>query len=589
MIGRGDEMNVADIEKFFIDQLQNDSRFADIDMSINSSFHDLVIKPNMVIGKAIFDYIQYVRISTSLDFVKYMTQVQLDNLAANYFITRHGAKSVFTEMTLYFADDSNAFEAFEVKTSDVWRAINGSTFQATQDYIFIPSTLPIIQIIPGINYRVATFPVVSNDATGRVLAGTISNSPITHPALISATNLSDSSNLIPEETNDLLKARMLNGPAARTLVGRSNITATLTETFPNITDVFSVGYGDVEMQRDIAVASKAWSFHSGGMIDINVRTALKTATFTVEGRKLPNQNVYRLFLKRYKGYDMFGSDKSQPHPSLLYGWERVTLPDSLYMEGAQVLPELPFMFVDTTRDFIATSVIDPSQSLAWSDFEVNPDTFNVRIEISSPENFENYRFSIYEQLQVDLYFIRNIGDIVSFTLPYWTIDSLESIQNFVSNEAVRFQAADTLVKSFIPVEIIKLVIVYDRNYTINQTNLAETLSAKINAWTLPEPIRISELLKSVAAPVRLSESGRDFPNDAYKIIDQTYQTPPSYDLNYTGPTFVETRQHNIDGSSIHYYSTREISLIENFPLSASKRTTRYFVEPSRIKFIPFSW
>ena len=423
MIGRGD-MTPADIEKFFIDQLANDSRFTDIDTSTNSNFHDLLIKPNILLAQSVFNYIDYVRMGSSLDYLQYMQDPQLDNLAANYFVTRHGAKSIFTEMTLYFRDTSDAFQSFEVKTTDVWTATNGSTFAATQDYYFIPSTLPIVQIIPGVNYRVATFPITSNDATGVVLAGTITSSPVSHPALVSATNLSDSSNLIPAETNLQLKARMLNGPASRTLSGRSNITATLTDTFPNITDVFSVGYGDPEMQRDIAVASKAWSFHSGGMIDVNVRTALRPTTFTVVGRKLPNQNVYRLYLKRYKGYDLFGDDQSQPHPSLLYGWEKVLLPDTMYMEGATVLPELPFMFFDTNRAFVGTSIADPTQSLSWADFELDPVTFNLHVEINSPENYQNYRFSAYEQLQVDLYFTRNVGDTVSFTLPYWTIDSL---------------------------------------------------------------------------------------------------------------------------------------------------------------------
>ena len=133
------------------------------------------------------------------------------------------------------------------------------------------------------------------------------------------------------------------------------------------------------------------------------------------------------------------------------------------------------------------------------------------------------------------------------------------------------------------------MIVYDRNYSIDATVLSEQLAARINAWTLPEPIRLSDLLKLVSAPVRLSESGRDFPAGNSGNVDQTYDTPPSYSVNYSGPTFVETRQYNIDGTSIHYYSTRESSLIENPALSATKRTARYFVESSRIKFIASSW
>jgi len=581
-------MTPADIEKFFVDQLANDARFADIDTSVNSHFHDLVIKPNLLLAKGVLDYVNYTRIGTSLDYFSYMTPAQVDNLAANYFINRHGAKSVFAEITAYFEDSPSANQTFEVRSSDNWTGPNGAIFNTTQDYIFIPSTLPIVQVIPGINYRMAVFPVVSNNAAAKVAVASISSS-MTHPALISATNLSPSSDAVPEETNLQLKARMVNGPAARTLVGRSNITATLTETFPFISDVFSIGYGDAEMQRDIGVASKAWSFHAGGMIDTYVRTPLKPTTFQVVGRKLPNQNAYRFYMKRYKGFDMFGSDKSQPHPSLLYGWERVALPDNAYMEGATQLPELPFLFLDTSRTFSGVSIENPGQALAWSDFEIDPSNMNYKVEISSPENFDNYRFSIYEQLQVDLYFTRNIGDIVSLTIPYWTIDSLEKIQNFVSAEATRFQCSDNVVKSFVPVEIIKLVVPFDKQYSFDQTVLAERLAAMINSWILPDPIRLSDILKFVPAPVRLSESGRDFPGTGTNKVDQSYETPPSYFANYNGPTFVETRQHNINGSSIHYYSTREASLIENFPLSASKRTTRYFIEPSRIKFIPSSW
>ena len=581
-------MTPQDIEKFFIDQLANDPRYADIDTSTNSNFHDLVIKPNLLLAAGVFNYVNYTRISSSLDYFTYMSNAQLDGLAANYFVTRHGAKSVFAEITAYFADSPAANQVFTVKTTDDWSGPGGAIFHAPQEYIFIPSTLPIVQVIPGVNYRKAVFPVTSNNATTKADALTIT-SAITHPALISATNISASSEIVPEETNEQLKARMLNGPAARTLQGRSNITITLTETFPIISDVFSIGYGDAEMQRDIGVASKAWSFHAGGMIDAYVRTPLKPVTFQVVGRRLPNQNAYRFNMKRYKGFDMFGSDKSQPHPSLLYGWEKVQLPDNLQMQGATALPELPFLFLDTAREFSAVSVETPSLSLGWQDLQIDPANMNYRIEISSPENFDNYRFSIYEQLQVDMYFTRNVGETVSLTIPYWTIDSLESIQNFVSAEANRFQCSDTIVKSFIPVEIIKMVIPYDQKYSFDTAAVASQLSTMINSWILPDPIRLSDILKFVPAPVRLSESGRDFSGTTLSNVDQSYVTPPSYFANYSGPTFIETKQHNIDGTSLHYYSTREASLVENFPLSASKRTTRYFVEPSRIQFVPSSW
>lgn len=576
-------MEYTDIKTYFINQLQIDPQFADIDTSDQSNFSDLVIKPHVYLAKVIFDYVDYIKLGSSLNYAEFMSKEQLDLLATNWFVKRKSASLVNAEMTIVIANGYS--DPLEVSTSSTFTTSDGITFSPTQDYVFLPNTLPVYNPFPGANYRIARFLVVSSNATRIVGKEEISTSSVFYPGLVSITNEASSSAPLPEEDNLALTKRMFESLTMRNNVTNASLTNNLQSAFPAVANCYAIGFGDPEMQRDIAIAGKCWSYHAGGMIDVYVRTDLKPTSFQVLAQKLPNQNVYRLYMKRYKGYDTFNQDKSNPHAELLYGWEKVLLPDKYYMREATVLPELPLLFINVPN---VTAVTYPNQTLdtlTVEDIDYDVDNRDYRIDVRSVENYESHRFSIYEQLEIDIHCLRNIGEIALFTIPYWTINDAESMQSYLTNDSNQFKVADTILKSFIPVEILNLTVAYNKNYTIDEAATRIKISDRINTWALAEPLSLSTLLNGINVPIFLSESGRDYPFANAVNIDTPSDIPPKSLYPYTGPSFAEVKQYNIDGTSHHYYSTKQIGMLENFVLSASKRTVRYFIIPDNIKFV----
>ena len=579
MIGNG-SMDAQSIQLFFRNKLANTSEFADLDTSPQSNTNDLLIKPHTTLSASIFEFINYLDNGSSLANADLMSSAQLDNYMSNFFINRRTQSYVTVSEAVYLAED--ATEPLEVYTTDTFTAPGGVTFNPTQNYVFVPSTLPVISVL-GTNYRVAYFTISSRTATAQVAQNTITSSSLSHPSLIRVTNEQASSIPAAAETNAEFVARSKKSYGNRTFLSNTAFNIAIPAAYPSITDMYAIGYGDPEMQRDISIQGKAWSFHAGGLIDLYVRSTLKPSTFTVQATRLPNQNVYRLYMKRYKGFDVFGHDSSNPHPGLLYGWEQVELPDDHYMVGASVLPELPLLFIDYDNLKII-NVSDATINLTIDNVQIDPDTANYKIFIRSFPGKENLRFSIYEQLEIDIYCDQNIGEVVNVVLPYYTADSLEDVQNFITQSESQFKCADTVVKSFVPVEIVRLNIVTQSGYALDEDATRTALTNAINTWSVSEPISISTLLQNISVPVRLAELGRDFQTGALSTQDISYQRPPSLSSTYSGPTYAEMRQHNINGDVIHYYSTRRIGMIENFSLSASQRTVRYFINPENITF-----
>jgi hypothetical protein len=173
------------------------------------------------------------------------------------------------------------------------------------------------------------------------------------------------------------------------------------------------------------------------------------------------------------------------------------------------------------------------------------------------------------------------------------MDSLESIQQYVQNPQSIFHCADTVVKSFIPVEIRDFTIKYDNKYSVDVTGLTILLANIINNWNSPEHIRLSTLLSNVPVPVRIGQVGDDFTVDAGLFGPDGYITVPPSQMNQNQynklPTYIEVVQHNIDNSIYHFVSTDQLCSIEIPKLSATRRTVKYFIQPENIHFIPTSW
>ena len=224
--------------------------------------------------------------------------------------------------------------------------------------------------------------------------------------------------------------------------------------------------------------------------------------------------------------------------------------------------------------------------------ETYTDTSEYKVEVI-PLNSQNLRFSIYEQIELRFYMTQDVGDVATIILPYFTMDSLEAIQQHVQDPQTVFHCADLIVKSFIPVEIRDFTIKYDKKYSVDVAGLTTLFCNIINNWNSPEHIRLSTLLSNVPVPVRIGQIGEDFPTDTGLFSPDEYiTTPPSQmssDLYDKLPTYIEIIQHNIDNSVFHFVSTDQVGSIERPELSATRRTVKYFIQPENVHFIPSSW
>ena len=581
-------MDASDVRQFFIAALAQDQDLSDLDTSPDSNFDDLVIKPHMLFSQAIFNYIADYKATISLSNLQNLSLAQLTSLAARFFVPINTKSTLSLQITIYLNQTNNTM--LQVLTTDSFRTDDGTVFNPIQPYIFMPSSLPTT-VINGQTLYVATITTVSTNATKQITPNAVSSYSINHPALVNVVNLGSSPAPVLPDTTAQIITKLQNSLFTRNLINRPAIFNGLTQAFPNtITSVYSIGYGDPEMQRDIVPAAQAWSFHVGGTVDIFVTTSLLPCMWTAVGSRIAG-NIYRLILKRYKGYDATGIDSSNPHPGLLTGWEYVELPDN-GMPGVAILPTLPLLYVDYASNSLSIVSEDTTITANQSIVAIDTDTQDYKISVVSL-NSKNLRFSIYEQIELDITLTQDMGDSPTFNIPYFSMNSLEDIQSYINAPETIVQCADSLVKSFIPIEIRDFSIKYDKKYSLDIVALTTTLCAIINNWNSPEHIRMTTLLSNVPVPVRIGELGEAFPVSSDFLTPDNYiTTVPSQlssDVYATLPTYVEVVQHNIDGSIFHFVTTDQICSIEQPQLSATRRTVKYFIQPENLHFIPSSW
>ena len=575
-------MDYTDVRQFLVAAIQGDSNLNDLDCSPDSGFDDLVIKPHMLLSQAIFNYIESYGNTVSLANISSLTSSQLDAVVSKFFVSRRTNASLSLQLTIYLNQTNNT--VLTILTTDSFRTSDGIVFNPIQTYVLVPSALSTVTV-NGQTLYVANITVVSNNASRQVLANEISSYTINHPALVNVVNLGSSPPPVLAETDAQLITKLQNSLSNRNLINRPAIFNSIMNAFPDsVVSIYSIGYGDPEMQRDIVPAGQAWSFHVGGTIDIFAVTSLTPVTVTATASRITG-NIYRVILKRFKGFDNTAVDSSNPHPGLLYGWEKVELPDAS-MPGQSTLPILPLIYIDYASNTFSIG------GLTKSSIEIDAQTLDYKIKVI-PKNSKNLRYSIYEQLELNIYLTEDAGDNPTVTIPYFTMGSLEDLQNFVANPQTTFHCADTLVKSFIPIEIRDFTIKYDSKYAIDVAGLTTTLCNIINNWNSPEHIRMTTLLSNVPVPVRIGEIGEDFPANSDLINPDGYITSVPSQLSPTAynalPTYVEVVQHNIDDTVYHFVATDQICSIEKPQLSSTRRTVKYFIQPENLHFVPSSW
>jgi hypothetical protein len=562
-------MNSQDIIRFAIDILKADPRYADVDMSESSSFYNLTILPFSILAKPLFDLNEKTLSSMRLED---MTETQLDEFAKLFFIQRRTESLTNLPIEIYLNNIAGSVEPLVIATNEEFRTSQNAIFYPIQDQIFTYSNLPLDETN---TYRVARIITTSNLNLSTINKNSIKTTSLNHPQLAFVNNSQSSSIPITKETNEEFIQSIKKSLTIRNCIKPDAIYTLLKTAFPNILDCLAIGYGDPEMQRDIAVAAKAWSGHFGGMTDIYTRTELTPITFTTIATRNGLNTGYSFTLRRYKGFDWNAIDTALPNSQSLTPW--------IQLQSATPLPIMPIISFDWNGTTITNTTIK-TKANGEADYliEVLPDP----VEKSYGKN---YRYSIYESLKITVFTNSTTNTNETITLKYNTLNNFEEIQNYI-NDKERIITSNNLIRSFIPIEVKELKIVYDQNYYVNEKLWADKVTSIINSWSLQEPIRLSTLLKEFEAPVRISELWLDpnnTPNLPY-IYDNTGEiTGVQASTNY--PCFAKMLVNNIDGSSNCYLSTRQLYPKIKNGLSATYRTCRYFIDSSNITFIKGTW
>lgn len=563
-------MNGSELIQFAIDTLKADSNYADVDMSESSAFYNLVILPFSVLAKSVFDLN-----ASNLDALKLstMSSSQLDDYGTLFFATRRSQNLLTLEVSIYLTNSTNTTEPLVIYTSDQFRTSQNQIFNPIQDYIFSYNTLPTD---PTGQYKIATIITSSSQNYTQILENTITTSTILHPLLQFVTNTKASSSPISAETDEEFINTIQKAISQRSNLTSDSLYTNIKTAFPQITDSLAIGYGDPEMQRDIAVAGKAWSGHFGGMTDIYVRTPVTPVTITATATRNATSDGYTFTLQKYKGYDWNSIDTSSPNSGALMPWTLLTSPTAT---------SLPVVLIDWENSSITNTTFKTNtNNLINYKIDVMPDP-------DEKSYGKNYRYSPYENIKITVYTNTATNPTETITFKYSTLTNIEDIQTYINSSENRILCSNNLIKSFIPIEIKDLNITYDSRYYVDETTWASTLADIINTWSLPEPIRLSTLIKDFPAPVRIDEIWYDAnanPNLPYSI-DSTGQILGSATSASSYPSYATMVLNNIDGSYKYYLSTRQIYPFVSNGLSSTYRTCRYFIDINSIKFTKGSW
>ena len=287
-------MNGNEFLEYAIANLKANPDYEDVDMSSTSAFYNMTILPFALMGKPVNDMVSNLFETFKLE---NLSEAQLDDVASITFAERRKNTVSAVGITLTFKNVFEPAEPIMIYTSDEFKTKNGEIFYPIQNYIHRYETLPISS--DG-QYRTLNINATSSDTKKQVAAGNIASSSFLHPLLVSVSNTQASSKPLDKETNAEFITRIQRSLGERSLSKAGNIAAFIHRNFPSYSDVSVIQSGDREMQRDIAVASRAWSGHMGGMVDVYLKGPLMPATYTTKATRVPGG--YQFSMRRYKGF-----------------------------------------------------------------------------------------------------------------------------------------------------------------------------------------------------------------------------------------------------------------------------------------------
>lgn len=268
------------------------AKYPDIDLRQGTALRDLLIRPSAtllaLINKALVFYFQQNDISSITDTT---TQSFVDKMLSNWFLTRKLGVNAIINARLYFS---------KVKSvnlySDLFFSTDGTLkFTPVTSLSFSPDQLTFDpnanQFYIDVDLQAEQAGVNYNITAGSLLYFSNFDPYFLHAEINylrhSAQNV---------ETNTEFLTRAKNAISTRNLINVPSIAASLTDYFTDLSEVKSVGFGDLEMTRDQikvlvpGVTDPVW-IHNGGMVDIYARVPLASSIVQLTTDSNGNVNI----------------------------------------------------------------------------------------------------------------------------------------------------------------------------------------------------------------------------------------------------------------------------------------------------------
>ena len=280
------------VRGYVITTLKN--KFPLIDTSDNSPFDDMFIKPMIELVKPLIVQLNRLELKMNLDNASLMTEDELDELGeGNYLIPRHAGIPASSSLTLSFSNLNLDDATFSLKIP------SGSLFETPAGIQFqteIEINVSVTDLKKGYNKSKMAYEidipvgaidigVISNVEAGEisVCVNEFSNS------LVSVTNKAPVQDGRDKEDNENYADRIRQFYISRQLGTKPGYRSFITESFPEIVDMYIAGKDDPYMQRDLLdvinpITHLPTPVHVGGKIDIYIKgflLSILTSSITI--------------------------------------------------------------------------------------------------------------------------------------------------------------------------------------------------------------------------------------------------------------------------------------------------------------------
>lgn len=233
----------SDIETFLRTRLQQ--IYPNLAITEADEATDYLIDPLRILLEPITREIQLIKLRTTLANLDVLSDDEVDALMGNFFESRRAGGYAIGVARLYFAAPQNV----SVTLINVVQSRGGYRFLVPR-----PQGITASQMLLNIDGSEYYFDI-NLIAESRGEEYNIERSELVSianlPAAIRISNLRRFTGGIERETNAQYVSRVQQGTSDKTLTTTPGIVAVLKDNFPQIRQLYEIGFGDPEMQRDV--------------------------------------------------------------------------------------------------------------------------------------------------------------------------------------------------------------------------------------------------------------------------------------------------------------------------------------------------